>query len=245
PRIACFHGGGSNAQIYQWQCARLADLLKDLFDFVYLDAPFTCGPGPGVLPTFADCTPFRSWFNYTGTDRQLITGSGWDDTDTSGVDRVADILYEEGKDDDAPEWIGVLAFSQGTRIAGGLLLDQQMRAAAGKPARTHFKFGVLCMGSFAPLLSETTTSEDHPNFTATSPSSSTTKEHYKRHPITIPTLHLHGLRDDQLNNGRVQKKTYYEEGKARGVEINYHHAMPWFQWDLEVLAEAVRDLHVE
>lgn len=40
PKIACFHGGGSNAAILKVQCARIQAMLRDQFEFVYYDAPF-------------------------------------------------------------------------------------------------------------------------------------------------------------------------------------------------------------
>jgi hypothetical protein len=52
-----------------------------------------------------------------------------------------------------------MGFSQGTRIVGGLLLHQQKRREMGFPKKEgeiEFKFGVLCMGSFAPMVSDLT-----------------------------------------------------------------------------------------
>ena len=40
PKIACFHGGGSNASIHKIQCARIQALLREQFEFVFFDAPF-------------------------------------------------------------------------------------------------------------------------------------------------------------------------------------------------------------
>lgn len=40
PKIACFHGGGSNASIHKLQCARVQALLRENFELVFFDAPF-------------------------------------------------------------------------------------------------------------------------------------------------------------------------------------------------------------
>jgi len=40
PKIACFHGGGSNASIHEIQCARVQALLREKFELVFFDAPF-------------------------------------------------------------------------------------------------------------------------------------------------------------------------------------------------------------
>ncbi len=50
-----------------------------------------------------------------------------------------------------------MGFSQGTRIVGGLLLDQQRRKELGlrkAEGDIDFKFGVLCMGGAAPIVSD-------------------------------------------------------------------------------------------
>lgn len=40
PKIACFHGGGSNASIHEIQCARIQSLLREKFELIFFDAPF-------------------------------------------------------------------------------------------------------------------------------------------------------------------------------------------------------------
>lgn len=69
---------------------------------------------------------------------------------------------EKGFGDDC--WVGVMGFSQGTRVAGGVLLDQQRREklkrenaalarrAVGDGIRVNF--GVLCNGGGVPMDSE-------------------------------------------------------------------------------------------
>jgi hypothetical protein len=55
-----------------------------------------------------------------------------------------------------------MGFSQGTRVVGGLLLEQMRLREAGVPGLgmddgdegIKFRFGVLCMGGGAPMLSE-------------------------------------------------------------------------------------------
>jgi len=55
-----------------------------------------------------------------------------------------------------------MGFSQGTRVVGGLLLEQMRLRQLGVPGLgvefwdlgITFRFGVLCMGGGAPMLSE-------------------------------------------------------------------------------------------
>ncbi|KAJ5794564.1 hypothetical protein N7457_001163 [Penicillium paradoxum] len=161
PRIACFHGGGSNARIHMVQCRRLQRELQHEFEFVYFEAPFARGPGPDVLPAFKDYGPYKTWFT------SVNDTSGFDDsTGEDGIERVWNMMITETeKSGEEWNWVGALGFSQGTRVVGGLLLDQQRRKSHYDLLGQSFmseeasgmgslKFGVLCMGSGAPMQPE-------------------------------------------------------------------------------------------
>lgn len=57
--------------------------------------------------------------------------------------------------------------------------------------------------------------------------------------ISTPTLHLHGLKDPHLSNGRRQLATSYDAAAATLYEIDYHHAMPWNKSDAARLADLI------
>ncbi|KAF2666093.1 hypothetical protein BT63DRAFT_427883 [Microthyrium microscopicum] len=230
-RIACFHGGGSNGQILEVQCARLQNVLRSEFEFVYFDAPFKRSAGPGILPIFADYGPFRSWLKPDGDETELLYGSGFDTTGADGIDRAWSLMRERRKTA-RDEWVGVLGFSQGTRIASGLLLDQQHRKELGQSHDFDLKFGVICMGSGAPIKSEA-------GHVAKSMNASLPD------PILIqsPTIHLHGLKDVNLPGGRLQMAQYFEPSSATLYEIDYHHAMPWVQKEIEYLADLIKEAY--
>ncbi|KAF2090827.1 putative phospholipase/carboxylesterase [Saccharata proteae CBS 121410] len=235
--LACFHGGGSNAEIYAIQCARLSNALSPQFTLHFFDAPFIRSAGPGVLPIFVDYAPFRTWLRVIKStdesgaevEEEVGDGSGYDDAETDGVERVLRLMAKVAP---LEEWVGVMGFSQGTRVAGGLLLDQQRREERGLESRTRLKFGVLCMGGRTPLLSkvakETTKSE----------SMDTPDDSDK---IAIPTLHLHGLKDEYLPHSRRQLATYFKPETTTLYEIDYHHAMPWVTDEINRLAEMIRE----
>jgi len=151
PLIACFHGGGSNGEIYRQQCAQLERLLEPEFRLVFFDAPFERSPGPGVLPAFRDYGPFRSWFTQDDTGTEVPDGSGYDRIGRDGVERVLDLMERQGGTED---WVGAMGFSQGTRVVGGLLRDQQRREILGETGRIRLAFGVFCMGGGAPMEAE-------------------------------------------------------------------------------------------
>ena len=157
PRIACFHGGGSNSAIFSVQCESLQRLFSTKFQFIFFDAPFTRDAGPGVLPYFTEdkVGPYRTWFCKDGKD----DGRDKEGKSESGIERVVRLIKEKGGEG---EWVGCMGFSQGTRVVGGLLLEQMRLRQLGVPGLgvefwdlgITFRFGVLCMGGGAPMLSE-------------------------------------------------------------------------------------------
>ncbi|KAL4943451.1 hypothetical protein BDV06DRAFT_234676 [Aspergillus oleicola] len=233
--IACFHGAGSNATIYEIQCSFLSSLLSPSYVLEFFNGPFERPAGPGVLPAFDECGPYKSWFdpsseiNFNSGD-----GSGFDGVGRDGVNRVLGLMEKRGREKgfSDQDWVGVLGFSQGTRVAGGLLLDQQNWEASGEGlgGRTvgrniKLSWGVCCNGGGAPMESEVSYKLDNPEKV-----------------VRIPTLHVHGLKDEFLTNGREQLSKYYASNTASLYEINYHHAMPWVKAESEELARRIKEL---
>ena len=228
PRVACFHGGGSNSEIYDIQCARINTILKDYFECVFFNAPYERSAGPGVLPIFADYGPFRAWFTLGDDGSEIRDGSGYDSLGTDGLQRAWKMMEASAPKED---WIGVMGFSQGTRVAGGLLRDQQLRSARSEPNGFNLRFGILCMGGGDPM--ETKQNQIQQSYAATTDAQL----------ITIPTLHLHGLKDGVLESGRKQKKIHYNEEASTLLEIDYHHAMPWNAEDVKRFTDQVKKLY--
>ncbi|KAL4930465.1 serine hydrolase FSH [Aspergillus undulatus] len=238
PRIACFHGAGSNATIFEIQCSFLSSLLSPTYTLEFFNGPFDRPAGPGVLPAFDECGPYKSWFDpSSGAERNRTEGdgSGFDSVGRDGISRVLGLMEARSREKvfDQSEWVGVIGFSQGTRVVGGLLLDQQRyedTQKGGIKARTvgkgiKLRFGVCCNGGGAPMESEIAFRLDNPSKV-----------------VQIPTLHVHGLKDEFLTNGREQLAKYYDASTAKLYEINYHHAMPWVKAESAELARLIKEL---
>ncbi|OJJ34554.1 hypothetical protein ASPWEDRAFT_112677 [Aspergillus wentii DTO 134E9] len=226
PRIACFHGGGSTAPIFKLQCTQLERAVEDAFKLVYFDGPFTAPAGAGILPAFRDFAPFKSWFTKDAHGADYPDGSGYDSIGRDGVERVWKMMEED--DSSSGSWVGVLGFSQGTRIASGLLLDQQRRKRMGELAEGGIEllFGVIYMGAYGPMESEIAhrACDDDER-------------------ISIPTIHVHGLKDAVLPLCRENLAAYFDSSAATLFEINYHHAMPWAKGDAVGLANRMREMY--
>lgn len=145
-------------------------LLSNSFQFIFFDAPFERSAGPGVLPifTYEKYGPYRTWFakskpkNGEAEGEERGDGRGEDGRGEGGVERALRLIAEyndekEGEGLGKGEWVGVMGFSQGTRVVGGILLDQQRRREMGLPraeGELDFRFGILCMGAGAPMISD-------------------------------------------------------------------------------------------
>jgi predicted esterase len=165
PRIAFFHGGGSTALISQLQCSALQLALSNSFEFVFFDAPFERDAGPGILPffTYEKFGPYRTWFSkdLNGVERPDGREAGNKMMESEdGIERVIRMMKERRG---GGEWVACMGFSQGTRIVGGLLLEQQRLREAGLPGlgngTINFRFGVLCMGSGGPMVADSSSCE--------------------------------------------------------------------------------------
>jgi predicted esterase len=149
PRIACFHGGGSNGLVFAFQCARLQHMFAHEYEFVFFDAPFEWQAGPGVLPYFSNLAPFRTW----------IRPEFLEDDERKAVKSVVQLMQENtlSRSEGAKKvgkWIGAMGFSQGTRVVGGLLRWMETVHHDDQNATYQdidIQFGVLCMGSSGPL----------------------------------------------------------------------------------------------
>jgi predicted esterase len=146
PAILCLHGGGTNAAIFQIQTIRIQRLLSSHFEFIFLDAPFESGPGPGVLPTFEGCGPFYRWISEIGVY----------ETPEKTKELIARLAQEQ-KMKDGRGFVGVLGFSQGAKLSAGLLLEQQLGKGVDWGEGLHF--GVLCNGTSPPLTSNLSEAE--------------------------------------------------------------------------------------
>ncbi|KAF7719428.1 FSH1 domain-containing protein [Penicillium ucsense] len=128
PAILCFHGHGSNGEIFKTQSQKIVRLLSPRFQFLFLDSPITTSQaGVGVQPHYAHIKPFRRWHQ----DENTI---GLFDATMEDVQRerkvVRDhlrlVIERERRQGAGAGVVGVMGFSQGTRVATALCLDPEL-----------------------------------------------------------------------------------------------------------------------
>ncbi|KAH7082228.1 hypothetical protein FB567DRAFT_100934 [Paraphoma chrysanthemicola] len=226
PTLLAFHGSGSNATVHRVQLARLMRVTNPYFEIEVLEAPFPSPAGPGVLPFFDGCGPFKRWLPPTEkvsveTMRNGGSTSGMPvEVETLVRETVLRIQSEGGK------VIGLIGFSQGTKIVAGLLRATQLRhslpALASNPNLSwcDFSFALDVCASYPPPLFP-------PSITAQLPADQA--DALLKGKIEIPAFHVLGAQDEWNWAGRGMIERFYdvsEGGKSELVEWEMGHHYP-------------------
>lgn len=289
PRILCLHGGGSNSTIFNIQTRKLQAALRDDFEFVFAQAPFRSQPGPGIYPVFEGAGPFFRWHFDDAAGKTLdpsaerrvlrdrLTGYLVDDDDgDDGDDGIVG-----GRGGSGGEFVGVMGFSQGARVATGLLMSMVKETERWLRVGARLKFAVLICGTFPPMLvtdippllespdvastpnsgsdagpapavnggtgpsppelqhpsgdSNSGPSNSGPNDQDTQPSS---EREYEK--LNVPSVHVLGLQDPWLPEGKSLVKQCYESACAKVLFFQAGHHVPHMQEDIDTIARAVR-----
>ncbi|KAL8663117.1 MAG: hypothetical protein Q9202_004154 [Teloschistes flavicans] len=218
PCLLCLHGGGTSAYIFSIQTRRLQKALTEQFRFVFVDAPFEGPAGPGVLPFFEGMGPYRRWIDETGDDQDKIRP-----------------LLRKTMAEDGGNFVGVLGFSQGARLALGLLHEKQ----EDKPEAFHnFGFGVFVCGTYPPL---GLSSALFP-ITPTAMFESQYWEEKHENILHLPSIHVMGDKDPFLYKSRLLVQCS-EPSSATIMEFNMGHHLPVIPADTQRLANRIIALH--
>ncbi|CAG9949106.1 unnamed protein product [Clonostachys rosea f. rosea IK726] len=218
PRILCLHGGGTSAEVFEIQCRIIIRQLQNRCRLVFVNGPWTSHAHPAILPYFADLGPFYRWLRWNDDDP----------FDPQGEEKILAAIEKAMKEDPGRgDFVGVLGFSQGAKIAGSLLWAQEK---SPKP-RTSFKFGVILAGrapyvvldpekqlpAVAHVADIGQQSIDFKDWAPTNEG---------EHVLSLPTLHVHGLKDPGLEEHRVLLKNYCKTGTTRLIEWDGDHRVP-------------------
>ena len=204
PRILCLHGRGTSGLIFSFQCRNITHALRDHFRLVFIDAPFGCGPGPGVVPIFEEAGPFYEW-----TPKNAAEG-----------ERVRSLLHRKLREENGAPVVGVLGFSQGARVAAGLLHERQQNAAVAP----DLSFGVIVNGGYPPLRQVSNSSMLLPGL---SEAHRVEWEWNDQHEgcIHLPSVHVHATRDSMLASSRTLARCF-DPTTATIMEYDNAHHLP-------------------
>ncbi|KAF2649337.1 hypothetical protein K491DRAFT_721743 [Lophiostoma macrostomum CBS 122681] len=268
PTLLAFHGSGSNGMVHTVQLARVSKLLRPHFDIISLDAPFPSDAGPGILPFFDGCGPYYRWIPATAhvINKDMIlngltpTGTPLPSAMPLEVETLVRTTVEKVRAKGG-RVVGTIGFSQGTRVAAGLLRGSEIRrtieqSLSSTPSTAHaetkallqstawldFHFGISVCGSYPPVLlppSATELLRAHLQTTAEPEALEAEVVEMQNQKIEAPTLHIAGLHDHFLWAGRLFVATCFVEGadKSRVHEFDMEHHYPTQPADSETMAE--------
>ncbi|KAI9879285.1 MAG: hypothetical protein M1830_009015 [Pleopsidium flavum] len=253
PRILCLHGGGVNARTFRAQCRALEARLQSCFRLCFAEAPFPSQAGPDVLSVYKDWGPFRRWLlghpdhsdhperdahaTFAAIEQSLA--AAMDDDDCKGA---------------TGDWIALLGFSQGAKLAASLLLLQQVRAETlgRQGAGFNFRFAVLMAGrapliSLDPELVAVPTAADNCGVPRSGDRQGLGQGggDGEENILRLPTIHVHGLRDPGLELHRQLLEQCCEKESTRLVEWDGDHRLPIKTKDVSPVVEAIIAVAVE
>jgi predicted esterase len=246
PRILCLHGGGSNARIFKAQLRSLRSELSQHFRFVFADAPFPSEPGPDVTSAYGRFGPFRRWLR-SGPHHPFMDQAG-------AVARIENSMYNAMDQDDLQgatgDFVAVLGFSQGAKLAASLLFRQQVhvRKLGKHAAETSFKFAVLMNGrgplvSLDPELLFNSALLDASQIDLDRPPKPEDLRK-KEHVLQLPTIHVHGIQDPGLPLHQMLLREYCSH-TARLVEWEGPHRVPIKTKDVAPIVQEIMQLWKE
>lgn len=212
--------------IFNFQARKLIRALRPHFRLVFIDAPFESAPGPGVLPVFEGAGPFYEWLA----------------KDQEGEERVRSLLQTKLQEDDGAPVVGLMGFSQGTRIGAGLLHEQEHTGAVAP----SLCFGVFLNGNYPPLRQPSHPSTLFPSITEFTQNESA-REWNDRHEgaIHLPSVHVHGRQDHLLPRSQVLAKCF-DPDTTTIFKFDNGHFLPTRDDDTQKIAdEIVRIYQVE
>ncbi|KAK4067251.1 uncharacterized protein Triagg1_7694 [Trichoderma aggressivum f. europaeum] len=221
PRILCLHGAGSSAAIYRVQGRKIFSGLRNDFQFEFVESPFRSSSGPG-MELFADSPPFYRWQCDMGASLSFdITA----DEVRAERQKVTDLL--EGallkKADGKQPFVGIMAFSQGARVATGLLLHLARMRRQGCDKYYNIRFAIISNATYPPLFLD----DEMPETAEV---------------LTIPTLHLHGSNDPWRPESEEMLAKFFDHESAKTILFEGKHQLPLLQADVDKVLVGIRGL---
>ncbi|KAK4223827.1 serine hydrolase FSH [Podospora fimiseda] len=245
PRILCFHGGGTNSDVFRAQMRGfMSRTIIPHFRFVFVNGPYECPPHPAIIQVYGEYAPFYRWLRWKEEHDEV-------DTRTCSAQILTHIRRAMDDDEGDGDWVGVLGFSQGAKIAASLLWLQERRGSSGIPfvgREVRFRFGVLMAGS-APIVMLDPTGEcgNVPRYIETADNLALNftdwpDDNVGEHVVTLPTLHVHGLLDEGIERHRKLLKLYCKEGTTKLFEWMGDHRLPIKSTDVAMIMNKILEM---
>lgn len=211
-----------------------------------------CDPHPDVVSVYGSYAPFRRWLRWLPEHAEIDT--------ESCIEEIGYAIKSAMESDDLGggqgEWVGLMGFSQGAKLAASILLEQQAREQKaqreGSGIETgfigipdlHWRFGILLAGR-APLSNLNPRVLESPALVqadALSEGFRFCEEVDEDAVLRMPTLHVHGMADAGLHLHRILLHEYCSKESATLVEWEGAHRVPLKSKDVDRVVGAIYDL---
>ena len=242
PRLLCLHGGGVTGQIFECQMRELIKSLGPHFRLVFADGPWISEMHDDLKPIYSHMGPCRRWGCWKPSHPSLDHSSAVRQVERSLTKAMV-------KDEGSGEWVGLIGFSQGAKLAFSILLENQLRLqkdghAAGF-AGVHWQFGVIMAGRGPPYnLSHSHKNPQH--YSSLSGLSPVCESDLCSLPFSnkleTPTLHVHGLLDGGLDMHRHLLKHFTSPAKSRLIQWYGAHRIPIRSTDVTEITEGILEM---
>ncbi|KAL9132379.1 MAG: hypothetical protein Q9175_006447, partial [Cornicularia normoerica] len=237
PRILCLHGGGVSAHIFRLQYRQFIASLEPHFHLVFADGPFLSEMHEDLKPVYSAMGPCYRWSRWLPHHPQLDNESA-----------IAEVEYSLTSAMDADkgtgEWVGLIGFSQGAKLAFSMLLETQLRQqddpSATGFAGAHWKFGIIMAGRAPPYsLSDRTMHSGYFVGVAELPQEYDYAASKIQDKLHIPTLHVHGLRDPGMKLHQDLLRHFCDPESVELVEWDGGHRIPFKSADVNPITDGI------
>lgn len=253
PRLLCLHGGGVNAEIFKAQSRSLIRHLEISFHLVWANAPFFCDPHPDVVEVYGSYGPFRRWIRAVPEHAEIDAKACIEEIGYA----LKTAMEKDSQNGATGEWVGLMGFSQGSKVCASILLEQQAREAQAERdgelavalgitniPNLHWKFGILLAGS-APLINLNPKILASPALIDAGEFLSETfwvgMKTDKEAMVRTPTLHVHGMADAGLVLHQKLLHEYCSKESTGLVEWEGAHRVPLKSSDVVRIVRAIYD----
>ena len=176
-----------------------------------------------MLPFFDGCGPFKGWLPAGNKfTMEEMRSSRLSDEMSSEVEELVRSTVRKIRAEGG-EVVGLIGFSQGTRVVAGLLKGSQIRRALGAQASADtdwldFHFGVSICSSYPPPLIPQSIALQ----LASSSLSQEEQDRVLNTKIQVPSFIALGKQDVYMEIGKAMIEKHYEVGPSKCVVQNWN-----------------------
>ena len=195
--------------------------------------------GPDVTMIYQDYAPFKRWMRWLPEHPEIDS-----ETEIKLINIAIDTaMQEDDRRGATGEWVGLLGFSQGSRMCASLLYTQQIRNDTKSDERsTHpdYKFGVLMAGRGPLVVLDVELARSQHRQSQSYDGGGPSIEHDSMgKTLHLPTIHVHGRKDPGLGFHRKFLEDSCTKGTTRLIEWDGEHRVPIKPSDVSLVAESI------